>query len=178
MSRRSQPEETEESDEDMGYGLFDGDDTSGKQYPPNTSSTPPFSPLSKNHLRREVDKISTNTQPTASPQGQAESLLRRLIALQSFSGPWPSLASLPSTELHIDMNAARTAAKRLGASVSVADQILATALVITFLERKMPDEEDTWELVVEKARMWLQDTVEDGAVLAEVWRVAQGLVGA
>ena len=75
------------------------------------------------------------------------------------------------------MNAARTAAKTLGASASTADQILATALVITFLERKMPDEEDTWELVVEKARMWLQDTVED-AVLAEVWRVAQGLVGA
>lgn len=142
VSRASQPEETEESDEDMGYGLFDGDDA------------------------------------PASPPAQTESLLRRLIALQSFSGPWPSLASLLSTELHIDMDAALAAAKTLSTSASAADQILATALVITFLEQKMPDEEDTWELVVEKGRTWLQDTVEDDAALAEVWRVAQGLLSA
>lgn len=62
--------------------------------------------------------------------------------------------------------------------VSDAERILATAVIILFLERKMADDEETWELVVEKARAWLGDKVVDEKGLDEVWRVAGELVGA
>lgn len=35
-------------------------------------------------------------------------------------------------------------------------QVWATILAIAFLERKMTSEKDTWELIVDKAKGWLQ----------------------
>lgn len=61
--------------------------------------------------------------------------------------------------------------------VSVAEQYVATAAVISFLEKKMANEEDTWELVVEKARTWLEDTV-DAAYLDRVLVAGKSIVGA
>jgi hypothetical protein len=61
-------------------------------------------------------------------------------------------------------------------AMAVAEQILATALVIKFLEKNMADEEETWELVADKARDWLRDSVGD-AGLEEVWRVSEELLG-
>jgi len=57
-----------------------------------------------------------------------------------------------------------------------AEQLLSTAIVVVYLETKMEDEEDTWELVVEKARTWLEDTVDEN-VLGETWKLAQSTVG-
>jgi hypothetical protein len=57
-----------------------------------------------------------------------------------------------------------------------ADQILATATVVMFLEKRMQDEEETWELVVEKARAWLENEVAED-VLAQVWQLAESIVG-
>jgi hypothetical protein len=52
---------------------------------------------------------------------------------------------------------------------------LATAMVITFLERLVTGEEETWELVVEKARDWL-DASMNADVLKEVWKEAENIV--
>ena len=57
-----------------------------------------------------------------------------------------------------------------------AELLLSTAIVVVYLETKMEDEEDTWELVVEKARTWLEDTVDEN-VLGETWKLAQSTVG-
>jgi hypothetical protein len=59
---------------------------------------------------------------------------------------------------------------------ATAERTLLTAIVVVFLERKMADEEDTWELVVEKARRWVEEVVEDG-LRDDVWRMAEKIVG-
>lgn len=40
----------------------------------------------------------------------------------------------------------------------------------------MQDQEETWELVVDKAKTWLESEVEDEVKREEVWRVATELV--
>jgi hypothetical protein len=60
---------------------------------------------------------------------------------------------------------------------ATAERTLLTAIVVVFLERKMADEEDTWELVVEKARKWVEDKLEEDGVRDDVWRMAEKIVG-
>jgi hypothetical protein len=100
-------------------------------------------------------------------------LLQRLIARQSFEGSWLAIDKLPCEEMKLDRDAASKAVTQL--TETKADQILATATVVMFLERNMQDEEETWELVVEKARAWLEDEVAEG-VLAQVWDLAKAIV--
>jgi hypothetical protein len=100
-------------------------------------------------------------------------LLQRLIARQSFEGSWLAIDKLPCEEMKLDRDAATKAVTQL--SETKADQILATATVVMFLERNMQDEEETWELVVEKARAWLENEVAEG-VLAQVWDLVEAVV--
>ncbi|XP_014558004.1 hypothetical protein COCVIDRAFT_95705 [Bipolaris victoriae FI3] len=141
-------QEDDDSDEDMGCGLFDDDEPSAA--PPSIIDPGKF--------------------------------LQRLIAQQSFSGTWPSIPGLPCREMGINVAEAMEVAQRLvddgvAKDVSVAEQYVATAAVISFLEKKMANEEDTWELVVEKARTWLEDTVDD-AYLDRVLVAGKSIVGA
>lgn len=101
-------------------------------------------------------------------------LLQRLIARQSFEGSWATIDKLPHGEMKLDHDAASKAIAEL--TETDADQVLATATVVMFLEKKMQDEEETWELVVEKARAWLENEVSED-VLAQVWKLAEGIVG-
>lgn len=82
----------------------------------------------------------------------------------------------------IDVAEAREVAQRLvedgvAKDATMAEQCVATAAVVSFLEKKMADEEETWELVVEKARTWLEDTV-DAAYLGRVLVAGASIVGA
>lgn len=142
-------EEDDSSDEDMGCGLFE-----------------------------EAEEAS------AEPPSPVESgkFLQSLIALQSFSGAWPSISRLPCRKMGIDVAEAREVAQRLvedgvAKDATMAEQCVATAAVVSFLEKKMADEEETWELVVEKARTWLEDTV-DAAYLGRVLVAGASIVGA
>lgn len=40
------------------------------------------------------------------------------------------------------------------------ESLLTTALVIVYLERKLSDLKSDWELIVEKARTWLEGEME------------------
>jgi hypothetical protein len=90
------------------------------------------------------------------------------------------------SNLHVSPTSAHSALKTLidtnavGPDAQIAEKIFATALVICFLEQKMAGEEDMWELVVEKARTWLESNstvVEDeGSKMEEVWKVVKELV--
>ncbi|EUC48580.1 hypothetical protein COCMIDRAFT_23746 [Bipolaris oryzae ATCC 44560] len=143
-------EEDEESDDDMGCGIFDDEDS---------AVAPPASIDSANPAK----------------------FLQSLIALQSFSGAWPSISRLPCKEMGINLAEAREVAQRLvddgvAKDLAVAEQYVATAAVVAFLEKKMADEEEVWELVVEKAKTWLEDTV-DAAYLDRVLVAGKGVVG-
>jgi hypothetical protein len=101
-------------------------------------------------------------------------LLQRLIARQSFEGSWAAIDKLPCDEMKLDRDAASKAIAKL--TETNADKVLATATAVMFLEKKMQDEEETWELVVEKARAWLENELAED-VLAQVWQLAEGIVG-
>ena len=107
-------------------------------------------------------------------QEETGTLLQRLIARQSFEGSWEAIDKLPFDEMKLDRDAASLANAQLTEPNS--EQLLATAIVVLFLEKKMQGEEDTWELVVEKARAWLESEVAED-VLARVWQLAEGIVG-
>ncbi|KAH6865698.1 von Willebrand domain-containing protein [Alternaria rosae] len=105
----------------------------------------------------------------------SSTLLQRLIARQSFEGSWEAINKLPLDE----MNIARDAASLVNAQINEpnSEQLLTTAIVVLFLEKKMQYEEETWELVVEKARAWLESQVVAGDMLNRVWQLAEGIVG-
>ena len=75
--------------------------------------------------------------------------LYRIISLQDFEGWWQSSPELISL-LDID----KDISEALGAAG--ADRKCATDLVIKFLETRMLEEKEVWELVVETAKEWLK----------------------
>lgn len=148
-------EEKEESDEDMGFALMDS------PVSPQSPAYSPTSPSSPNSKRQKTEE-------------ETGTLLQRLIARQSFEGSWAAIDKLPCDEMKLDRDAASKAIAKL--TETNADKVLATATVVMFLEKKMQDEEETWELVVEKARAWLENELAED-VLAQVWQLAEGIVG-
>ncbi|CAN9132893.1 unnamed protein product [Alternaria alternata] len=163
-------EEKEESDEDMGFALMDSPVSpqspgkkprNGRQNRANRSAYSPTSPSSPNSKRQKSEE-------------ETGTLLQRLIARQSFEGSWAAIDKLLCDEMKLDRDAASKAIAKL--TETNADKVLATATVVMFLEKKMQDEEETWELVVEKARAWLENELAED-VLAQVWQLAEGIVG-
>ena len=41
---------------------------------------------------------------------------------------------------------------------NIETKVWMTAIIIAFVEKNFPDEKDTWEMIVEKARDWLGKT--------------------
>jgi hypothetical protein len=74
----------------------------------------------------------------------------RLIELQDFEGYWKFVE---------EMNAMLGPGKVNEAKGKKADTTWVTMLVVVFLERKMKAFEETWDLVVEKARSWVSEKV-------------------
>jgi hypothetical protein len=81
--------------------------------------------------------------------------------LQSFEGYWEWQASLLSY-VGVDPVLAAEVVKKHGWDLKVA----ATGLAIVFLEKKKNKEKDAWELVVEKAKGWMDRRI--GAMEAVV----------
>ncbi|KAF2271159.1 VIT-domain-containing protein [Lojkania enalia] len=147
----------EESDEDMGFGLFDN------------VSTP---------RKRAMGLVNDDGAEEESSSDKGK-LLQRLIKRQSFEGSWAP-DNLPCDAMSIDRNAARNYVQKLETLTGVEQDnelatIFTTAVVVVFMEKKMADQEETWELVVEKARDWL-DGIMDNNLAAEVWKLAEALV--
>ena len=88
-----------------------------------------------------------------------EDRMRALIALQEFDGAW-----LWVTELFAAMGMDETNLKAICASAGLADgsQVQATIVAIAFLQTKVKDHEEVWEMVVEKAMEWLNGKVDEG----------------
>ena len=94
--------------------------------------------------------------------------LQKIIALQTFEGYW-------------DFDARLLEAVGLSAQHQVPQDVdntmWATVLAITFLEEKMRGDEETWVMLVEKARGWLKDMEEGKEVnLEENWTLAKQLI--
>ena len=175
------------SDEDLGFALMDNDlDDSAvfagkrplncKQKLANEIVYSPVSPTLPSSKRQKMEETGKNMAPHmffSHPDMNPGTLLQRLIARQSFEGSWVAIDKLPCDEMKLDRDAASKAVAQL--TETNADRILATATVVLFLEKKMQDEEETWELVVEKARAWLEGEVAED-VLAQVWQLAEAVI--
>ena len=73
--------------------------------------------------------------------------VHRIIALQNFEGGWGFEESLGEI-----LGVGRDAVEAMGMDV----KIWMTVLVVVFLRERMKGEEEVWELVFEKATMWLE----------------------
>ena len=172
------------SDEDMGFGCFEKASAAPMAHPGQPPALRTLSPAQVLESRGRFGSSKRSSRsamgPSFSPpqrqkvQEDTGTLLQRLIARQSFEGSWDAIGKLPLDEMYLDRDAISLANAQLNASKS--ERLLATAIVVLFLEKKMQDEEETWELIVEKARAWLESEVAE-EVLARVWQLAEGVVG-
>jgi hypothetical protein len=126
-----------ESDEDMGFALID--DGPPAPQVPYQAPTP---------AQKKISEMSP---------------LQALTTLQTFSGSWSWSADL---ERVLGITAETISKIELPSAVedhAEKDSILATACAVLFFKKKLMDEKDTWEMLVEKAEGWLEDNIgEDG----------------
>ncbi|KAM0244800.1 hypothetical protein ACHAP5_005923 [Fusarium lateritium] len=90
--------------------------------------------------------------------------LQALTTLQTFSGSWAWSADF---ERVLDLTGETVSKIELPAAVrdhTDKDSILATACAILFFKKKLMDEKDIWEMLVEKAEGWLEDSIGEEGV--------------
>jgi len=104
--------------------------------------------LSEGVPRREMYARRPDPNDDGSPSAATShgAAMHRLIGLQTFSGAWP-LSDELLTVVGVDKSA-------VGLE-DLDDASRATALAVAFLEMKVSDKCDVWEMVVAKARAWL-----------------------
>lgn len=118
----------------------------------------------------ELDEAEEDSPPEVIlPEGDD---LDRIVALQTFEGWW----KLDDCLLRILELSAAEAEKHIPGNVSL--EVWATVLAIRFLEGKLADRKDAWELVVEKARGWIDGQGVSDQVLGQLVEVAGGLLDA
>ena len=94
--------------------------------------------------------------------------LQKIIALQTFEGCWEFDGRLVEA---VGISAQHKVPQ------DVDWKMWATVLAITFLKEKMAGDEETWVMVVEKARGWLKGMEEGREVnLEENWTLAKQLI--
>ncbi|KAK3824893.1 MAG: LOW QUALITY PROTEIN: von Willebrand domain-containing protein [Benniella sp.] len=97
-----------------------------------------------------------------------EATVHGIVGLQTFEGYWEWQESLLSC-VGVDPVLAAEAVKKHGWDLRVA----ATALAIVFLEKKKIDEKDAWELVVEKAKGWMEEQIGANEVVVVLHKASE-----
>lgn len=169
------PDESDEQDLDQ--------EIASPSYSPTSSTTSPIetSAFERSITRGEnlpgyVDKSesqsSTPIRRQLASRAASKPLidpLQALIDLQTFQGYW-SLNEQLCAAVGVSGKEVEKVAKEKG----LEGNWLATALAIRFLTLKLPEREESWELMVEKARLWLEMEVPEK--LREIEGVAEGLI--
>lgn len=102
------------------------------------------------------------------PQKQLsdEDKMHMIIEMQEFDGSWKSTDALFNL----------VSVGKADIKTGVDDKVQSTALAIAWLETKMKSEEDVWEMVVEKAKSWLEGVV-GSAEIEKVLSQTKGILG-
>jgi hypothetical protein len=170
----------DESDESIGYALFDGPTT------PINSSAQYRSPIrflkSTPDSESEDETAADSESEDEAAAADDDNFLESIIAQQSFEGSWVSISDLLQKKMGINLEDYRKAVDDFvldqhSLDRGKAEVSLDTAIVVVYLKQKLPKEEETWELIVEKAKSWLEDNLDEG-MLKAVWAAATGLVQA
>lgn len=138
-------EADDDDDQDMGFGSFGDDDSAASG--------------GGQHVAHE-SREST----------QADSPTTALASLQQYQGNWSWSDTLEKL-LGVSKEQARQV--RGAETQSGQDDVLATLCVVMFLKKKQAEDEDVWELFVEKAEGWALEQV--GGVEEDVKRLEEAL---
>lgn len=124
--------------------------------PGSSPVSPGYSPVSPS--RRPVSAQQFLVTPSA-----PEQLTHLLISLQSFDGSWDA-----SDQVLGYLQIAVSVAKVEAAKNELDEKVVVTALVVALFEKQLKAFEGSWELVVEKAKGWLGEQVQDVEKLLEM----------
>lgn len=106
--------------------------------------------------------------PAAPKAAAPASPLHSLISLQTFSGAWEWTDDLLAVVV--------PKGKRLEFDAAFgSQQVMATSLAVAFLEARLADSKDVWEMVVEKAKTWMGSQV-GAQVVDSLVEKAKGLL--
>ncbi|KAM7194927.1 von Willebrand factor type A domain containing protein [Rhypophila sp. PSN 637] len=160
-----------------GAALFGGGQA---QYMPTAASmaAPPAlfggqqqsQPQPEDHLAQSSDFVySAHSAGPAAPAPEAggfrpvdtRDTFEKLVSLQSFAGSWTWNDEVLGL-LELKDSDARLVALMQSQGLEPGD-LLATALVIAFFEKKLGNRKDEWELLADKARDWLSDQMARGS---------------
>ena len=130
---------------------------------PITSLSPGSTDCSSRKLQRPHQWISIED-----AKAEETDPIQKIVALQTFEGCWNLDAPLVEV---VGLSAERKAPEGMDS------QVWATVLAITFLMGKMTGDKEAWEMVVNKARGWLEG-MEEGRerVTEEKWTLAEKLI--
>ncbi|KAF2475527.1 von Willebrand domain-containing protein [Lindgomyces ingoldianus] len=131
---------------------------------PTASSSPFGNPRAKPFSAGAPAPAPTPTKPKT-----PDEILEILIALQTFEGFWEWSVTLFSA---LSINPSSTEQKMKDWSLGLEKRAFATALAIAYFETKLVALQGSWELVVDKARGWLEDNGHGGDLIEK----ARGLL--
>ncbi|KAK3366793.1 von Willebrand factor type A domain-containing protein [Lasiosphaeria ovina] len=105
------------------------------------------------------------TPESATEGGKEEQTLEALVALQTFTGAWDWNSKLLKTLGLVEKD---VKAKAKSAGLYPRPDLLATALVLAYLQARLAGQQDEWEMLADKARDWMQGELASlGALSAE-----------
>ncbi|KAB8356695.1 hypothetical protein FH972_024271 [Carpinus fangiana] len=122
-------------------------------------------------LSRKIQN-PTGGWPSDSSKLTPQTLLERIIAAQTFDGfwkhndvPWQDMSITPAKLAILGDEKHR-------------NDLLVTAVVVLYLEERMADERDAWELIVDKARDWVEglQSVQRREAEKDVWQMAKDVI--
>ncbi|KAF5248428.1 hypothetical protein FANTH_5926 [Fusarium anthophilum] len=152
-------EEAEESGEDMGFGLFDAGPSAPAPAASSYLSSMPAPPITTGPKTKAVSDMEP---------------MQALTSLQTFAGSWSWSSDL---ERVLGVTSDQVSKLTLPASVkdhSDKDDVVATACAVLFFKKKLQEEMDTWEMLVEKAEGWLEVNIGEEGV-SELFSVLEKL---
>jgi hypothetical protein len=162
-----------EEESDGGMCFAELDEESSAVPPPAPAPARKSSKASSQTPEVEVFKsfraapLSKKKKSSPSASAPSKNPLQALVELQTFEGFWEWTPELCSV-LGLDQATVE------GKNVSGDKKVLATALAVRFFEAKLPNDKDGWEMIVEKAKGWLESVGhdEDDAI----WEVVNGII--
>lgn len=99
-----------------------------------------------------------------------ENKLHELTSLQKFDGSWMWTQTLFAV-LELEEELVKATLPGLE------ETMMATLLAVAFLEGKMSEDEGVWEMVVEKAKWWLEGKIGESRYIDDLAKVKKNILG-
>ncbi|OJD15441.1 hypothetical protein AJ78_04316 [Emergomyces pasteurianus Ep9510] len=120
-------------------------------------------------FKADGKKAETEAKAKAEPAKPSNDKVHALISLQSFEGSWQwddnvfAIMEFNSSKIEREVDWASILGKQPGVDIKNAKQrsIVATLLVLAYLNKKYLNEKETWELVEDKAMAWAIERIKE-----------------